>query len=214
MTPLGVLIKPQDQIQLPPPIKAALPKDAIVRMFQKSSRSDQGESFVVYSTPDEDDPEIATDPHVVVFTGGTQVSEIRVAHIFVQAGNNEDDDTAWEFFSASYVPVPGFGPAFMLTFRNIGDGAATRFVLIAHDTDGYHVIWQANTTQGQFRLLKAGRFQLWSSNHDGACVWCSQTYQVTNYIWRDKAAVRLSQHNTRAEFSPSVVADNPILVGK
>ena len=214
MTPLGVIVKSKDPIQLPSAMQSAIPKGAAVQTFQKSHLFDQGESFAVYAIPDEDHPEIATDPHIVVFRNNAQAVEFRIAHVFAHEGDDEDDDGGWVFFSASDVPSPGFGKGFMLTFRNIGDGAATRFVLISQEDDSYRVIWKADTTQGRFRLLRNGRFQLWSSNHDGACVWCAQSYDVTTYTWKNKAAVMLSHATTRRQYSPDAIADKPILIDK
>lgn len=210
MTPLGDIVTPHSPIQVPEPFKSRLPGKVAVRFFEKTNISGAGENVVIYATPDEDHPEIATDPHVVMFNGSEQRADFRVADLF----SKEDAGVDFEFYKASEVVLAGPGHTLVLTFRNIGDGAATLFVCIAKIDGRYEVIWKSHAYKAQVRMRGDSSFQLWSANHDGECVWCAQTYSVTTFEWKKGRFFREGRFNTKGELDPQPVADNPIVIEK
>jgi hypothetical protein len=208
-SPLGIQVHPAEEIKVPDEIRKAIPANMVVRWMQQTHLSAEGEIAVIYDTGDQFEPEA----HFAFIRNGTQIGDFRLAEALLNQGESLDDFADNIALSqAAEIPLQANRMGLLAAFRNIGDGAATIFVLIS-ETDGkYCFAWHEWTSQAQFRIRSRGAFQIWNSKDGDNCVWCTHHYEVTNYLWKNETLVKLSNHATKHALSPYQFSENPIVV--
>jgi hypothetical protein len=208
-SPLGVLVQPAEEIKVPDEIRRAIPANMIVRWMQQTHLSSEGETSLIYDTGDEYEPK----PHIAFVVNSERVGDFRIAEAFQnQVGFLDDSFDSIDLSQAAVIPLQTDRKGFLAAFRNIGDGAATIFVLITETNGKYSFVWHVWTSQAQFRIRSIGSFQVWNSNDGDNCVWCTHHYEVTNYLWKNKTLVKLSHYTTKHALSPYQFSENPIVV--
>jgi hypothetical protein len=208
-SPLGVLVHPAEEIKVPDEIRKAIPADMVVRWMQQTHLSSEGETSLIYDTGDKFEPK----PHIAFIRNSVKVDDFGIAEAFHnQVGLLDDFFDNIDLSQVAEIPLQTDFKGLLAAFRNIGDGAATIFVLITETNGTYSVVWHIWTSQAQFRIRSKGSFQVWNSNDGDNCVWCTHHYEVTNYLWNNDKFVKLSHYTTKHELSPFQFSENPIVV--
>jgi hypothetical protein len=208
-SPLGVLVHPAEEIKAPDDIRVALPANAVVRWMQQTHLSREGEIGVIYDTGDQYEPKT----HFAFIRSRVRVGDFRLAEALLNQDESVKDfvdDIALS--QAAEIPLQGDRKGLLAAFRNIGDGAATIFVLITEKGGQYSISWHQWTSQAQFQIRFSGTFQIWNSNGGAECVWCTHHYEVTNYQWKNETLVKISHFSTKHALSPYQFSENPIVV--
>jgi len=208
-SPLGVLVHPAEEIKVSEEIRKAIPAKMIVRWMQQTNLSSQGEISLIYETGDQFEPK----PHIAFIRDNEKICDFSIADAFHnQVGFIDDFFGNISLTQAAIIPLDADRKGFLASFQNIGDGAATIFVLITEMNGKYSFVWNTWTTQAQFRIRSSGSFQVWNSNDGDNCVWCTHHYEVTNYLWKNDKLVKLSHYTTKHTFSPYQLSESPIVV--
>jgi hypothetical protein len=197
-SPLGVLVKPPQPIQLPANIRSQLPGKAKVRLDASTHLAPGGETTLVY-----DLGEFGTDAHIAVIKNGKRVADLHPAdaedYIFIQAAESQEPD-------GQHVLI--------FAFQSLGDGSGTMFALITEKDGNYRIAWTEETEQGSFKEIGSGKVELWNGKGDGSCVWCDEHYTVTTYVWRDGTLHALEHHVAPRAMSPYQVSVVAIVLAK
>jgi hypothetical protein len=204
--PMGVLITPPDEIKIPDPLRPALPEGAVARLLQPTRLAPEGEEMLVYETGSRFEP----NSHIAAINGGKRVADFSLAKLFEKDDVGEND----ALFATAQIVTREKTNAFIAAFRNIGDGARTLFVIVAHRAGQYEVSWQKWSSKAQLKIMRNGRLQLWDASEDGQCVWCAQHYNVHTFDWRDGHLNERSHSTTRRILNPGPIADAPIVIEK
>jgi hypothetical protein len=208
-SPLGVLVQPAEEIKVPDEIRRAIPANMIVRWMQQTHLSSEGETSLIYDNGDKFEPKA----HFAFIRNGVQIGDFRLAEALLNQGESLEDYVDNVALSqAAEIPLQTDRKGLLAAFRNIGDGAATIFVLITETNGKYSFVWHIWTSQAQFRIRPKGAFQVLNSNDGDNCVWCTHHYEVTNYLWKNNTLVKLSHYTTKHELSPYQFSENPIVV--
>jgi hypothetical protein len=204
-----VLITPSAPVRVSKQLRAALPKNATVRLVSPTSLAASGEQVVVYERGSQYEPH----SHVAVIKNNERVADYSLTQLFRRYGIVD----TYELFQASEIRTSDDRGAFVTAFRNIGDGSGTLFVVLTERQGGYE-IWKQATTQGRLRVLRNGEMELWSAGDvpDGKidCVWCSRYYKVESFQWKVGIPAKLRQFITKRTLDPNAVADKPIVIEK
>jgi len=208
-SPLGILVHPAEAVKVPDEIRKAIPANMIVRWMQQTHLSSQGEISLIYDTGDQFEPK----PHIAFIRDSKKIGDLSIADAFHnQVGFLDDFFNNISLTQAAIIPLDTDRKGFLASFQNIGDGAATIFVLITETNGNYSFVWHIWTSQAQFRFLSKSSFQVWNSKDGDNCVWCTHHYEVTNYLWDKDKLVKSSHYTTRRVFSPSQFSENPIVI--
>jgi hypothetical protein len=206
MTLFGAVVTPHAPIEVSAEMRALLPKDAIVRMVEQTKLAGTGETIAAYDVGSELKP----DPHLIVLKDKKVADTFRLATIF---GKN-DPGPGWVLFKASEFQLPQGKNMFVAAYRNIGDGAATVFVLVAEQGGDYKIFWDKLVSQGRFEVLRDGKMQVWGAAKDGACIWCPHVYKVTALEWKDGRVANAGRFETKRRLDPLLLADEAITIEK
>ncbi len=206
MTPLGVIVTSPHSLKVPSGVRAILPKPAVVRLFQQAFLEQDGESVIVYDVGSRYEP----DPFIAIFKNGGIVVRYRLAALF----RANEMAKSYALFKSAPIQLPGVGNFFVLTFRNVGDGAGTYLVILSGQNGHYSVVLKQGTTEGRVTILRNGDLQIWSAEDDGSCIWCPQHYEVRTLRWSNGAFTPSGRFHTKHALSPYPVSDNPIVVEK
>jgi hypothetical protein len=208
-SPLGVLVHPAQEIKVPDAVQKAIPANMVVRWMQQTQLSSAGEISLIYDTGDEFEPKA----HFAFIRNGVQVGDFRLVETLLNPGEPIDvfADTL-TLSQAAEIPLQTDRRGLLAAFRNIGDGAATVFVLITETNGKYSFAWHDWTSQAQFQIRPRGAFQIWNSMEGDNCVWCAHLYEVTNYQWKNETLVKASHYTTKHALSPYPFSENPIVV--
>lgn len=208
-SPLGVLVHPAEGVKVPDEVQKAIPANVVVRWMQQTHLSSEGEISSIYDTGDEFEPKA----HFAFIKNGARIGGLRLAGALVNQGGSLDDFVDnFALFQAGEIPLQTDHKGLMAAFRNIGDGAATIFVLITEKDGKYSFAWSDWTSQAQLRIGPKGAFQVWNSIEGDNCVWCTHHYEVASYVWKNETLVRISHYNTKHVLSPYQFSENPIVV--
>ena len=206
---LGVLITPPTAVQVSKELRAALPKNATVRLVNSTTLAPGGEQVLVYETGNKYEPH----SHIAVVKDGKRVDDFALTKLFQRYGIGD----TYALFQASEVRTVDDRRAFVAAFRNIGDGSGTLFVVLT-ERDGHYDAWKKATTQGRLKILRSGDVEIWEAGDvpDGEinCVWCSRYYQVQTLKWQNGRLTKTRQTITRNTLNPSAVAERPIVIEK
>jgi hypothetical protein len=208
-SPLGVLVHPAKEIKAPDEVQKAIPANVVVRWMQRTHLSSEGEISLIYDTGDEFEPKA----HFAFVRDGIRISDFRLAETLLNPGESLDDFVDNNALTqAAEIPLQANCEGLLAAFRNIGDGAATFFVLITEKNGKYSFAWRDSTTQAQFQILPKGVFEVWNSDDGDNCVWCTHHYEVANYLWKNETLVKLSHYTTGHALSPYQFSGNPSVV--
>ena len=206
MTLFGAVVSPHAPIQVSADMRALLPKDAIVRLVEQTKMAGAGETVAAYDVGNDLKP----DPYLIVVKDEKVADTFRLATIF----GKKDPGPGWVLFKASAFQLPRGKNMFVAAYRNIGDGAATVFVLLAEQGGDYKIFWDKLVAQGRFEVLQDGRMQVWGATKDGACVWCPHIYKVIALEWKDGRVANVGRFETKRLLDPVPIADDPITIEK
>ncbi len=206
MTLFGVVVTPHAPIEVSAEMRALLPAQAVVRMVEHTKMVGDGETVAAYDVGSDLKP----DPHLIVLKDSKVADNFRLATLF---GKN-DPGPGWVLFKASEFRLPQGKSMFVAAYRNIGDGAATVFVLLAEQDGDYKIFWDKLVAQGRFEVLRTGRMQVWGATQEGACIWCPHVYKVTALEWRNGRVASAGRFETKGYFDPLPIADDPITFEK
>jgi hypothetical protein len=208
-SPLGVLVQPAEAIKVPDEIRKAIPANMVVRCVRQTHLSSEGETSLIYDTGDQFEPK----PHIAFIRNSERVGDFGIAAAFHnQVGFLDDFFDSIDFSQAAVIPLNNDHTGLLAAFRNIGDGAATIFVLMTETNGKYSFVWHIWTSQAQFRIRSKGSFQVWNSKDGDNCVWCTHHYEVTNYLWGNEKLAKVSHYTTKFALSPFQFSENPISV--
>jgi hypothetical protein len=206
MTPMGVVVTPHSPLQVSQELRSLLPKDAAVRLLQPTTMAEAGEEVVIYETANRIEPS----PHLAVVKNGARVADFSLAGLFQQDGAGDN----YTLFKAAEFEGGDKKKAFIAAFRSIGDGSGTIFVLLTERDHRYVVAWKKETTQGRFKALRNGQFEVWDADGEGQCVWCPQHYKVSTFEWKDGKPVIVSRYTTKHALDPVSISGDPIVIEK
>jgi hypothetical protein len=212
-SPLGAQVVPAAPVRLSRSIRTQLPKEAIAEKYSGTHMTPGGEQVVVYSLNDRH-----TNPHISIFQNSKLVKDFCVEELADPktpcAKDDDDKERVLNFFNEMEVPSADSNAA-VFSFHNYGDGSLTVLLAVVHGARGYQVGFLDIGVQSQLKyFVDTKTAQLWNGNSDGGCVWCPETYSVTNLRWIGNKLVRQSKFTTRHELDPSFNSDRPILVSR
>ena len=197
-SPLGVLVRPSQPIQVPANLRAQIPKNAKVRLDASTHLAHGGETTLVY-----DLGEFGTDAHIALFQNGKRVADLHPEdaedYIFIQAAESQEPD-------GQHVLI--------FAFQSLGDGSGTMFALITEKDGNYRIAWTQETEQGSFKEIGGGKVELWNGKGDGSCVWCDEHYTVTTYVWSNGTLHAIEHHLAPRAMSPYQVSAVAIVLAK
>lgn len=155
-----------------------------------------GEDAVVYEIGDEFSP----DTYVAVFREDRRVRVMETPEDFRAVA------CVWSSLDEK-------SPYLLIALRNIGDGAATRYLAYGASVEGtYRRILSEFMTQAQVRIgPEPGKMEFWDARDDGTCVWCPHRYSVSTYSWSGTKFVMEERHNDPKWRSPETLAQEPIV---
>ena len=173
-------------------------------MIQPTQFTSGGETFVIYERGNQYEP----NTHIAVIKNQTRVADFNLVKLFAKDGVGE----TYALFQSAQLSLGPSRKGFIAAFRNIGDGAGTLFVLVTESEGRFAVSWQEEASEAQFRVTREDAFQLWNADEGDACVWCPHHYEVTNYLWKGEALMKLSHFETKRLFSPYQFSERPIRI--
>lgn len=200
--PMGLFQPPQPRIRVPRSIRAALPKQALIKMVHDSELV-PGDAFVLYERDDMFSP----DPVLVILRNRHVLQRWHLPALL-------DGDRDYVFVAGARFRLLPQKEALAVAFRNIGDGSGTLLFMIALEHAKYRVVLKQSTAQGRLEANDNGEVRVWSAAYDGKCVWCDHSYDITKYEWSGSALIAAGKKNTKRALDPAVIGVRPIIVAQ
>jgi hypothetical protein len=187
-------------ISVPPELKSFVPSNSILRAVLTTNLTSEGERIFLYDNGEDIFPSVN-------LRGLRNGREFKLF-----------DGTVAGI--AGLLPIKTSSDLQLLGFayHQGGDQSDTRFVIFAHDGQGYRSVFQKQTTQGRIRILpgSALRFEMWDANAQldpkESCVWCPHRYRVLTYEVHGSDFKEIKKRTTREFLDPGEIAAGPFVV--
>ncbi len=196
----GAENNPAAPVSLAASIRSQLPDIVAVRQVLAARLSPSGEQVVVYdAASDESEPH----PKVAFVAEGKVVTVLDEAQLATERGGFV------RYLSGCQFDATAHQKALALAFSTAFDGSGSAFAIIMFESGGYRVVFNPHGMQAQL-VLRRDSLLLWTSDGTGECVWCAQSYEITQYAWRQGKYVRTSTKKATHTYDPALMSGTPL----
>ncbi len=209
---MGVLVKPRPPLDLEAGVRRLFPKEASIRAFQLTHLGKDVESLIVFDRlPHQHEP----DAHVVFVREGRILADF-VLEQLVEYGGEYTLDELIEF------RIDSDRDAVALSFRNVGDGAGTLFLVFRGSQSGYEAVFRSRASQGRIVLSREegkSTLELWSAVQESetspdSCTWCAHRYSIKHFEWNGRSYALKWKQLSKRILQPSKVVQHTIMQGE